>query len=70
MALDIERALSCGLSFRPLAETISDTLQWDRQSASDKTKPSQLASGARTDAGLSSEKEQQLLGDWHTQTAP
>jgi 2'-hydroxyisoflavone reductase len=70
MALDIERALSCGLSCRPLAETITDTLQWDKESASGKTGPSHPASGVRTDAGLPSEKEQELLEDWHAQSAP
>jgi 2'-hydroxyisoflavone reductase len=60
MALDIERALNCGLSFRPLADTISNTLQWDRQSASGKTRP----------AGLSPDREQQLLEDWQAQSAP
>jgi 2'-hydroxyisoflavone reductase len=68
LALNIERALSCGLSFRPLADTIIDTLQWDRQSGSDRAKPPRLASGAPTDAGLSSECEQQLLQDWHAQS--
>jgi 2'-hydroxyisoflavone reductase len=69
LTLDIKRALSCGLSFRSLAETISDTLQWDRQRGSDQIKPPRLAGAAPTDAGLSSEREQQLLEDWHAQSA-
>lgn len=70
LALSIERALSCGLAFRPLADTISDTLQWDKQSSSREAKPPRLASGAPTEAGLPPDREQQLLQDWHAQAAP
>jgi len=29
-AFDVSHALNAGLRFRPLAETIADTLAWDR----------------------------------------
>jgi len=49
--VDIQAALSTGLTFRPLAETISDTLAWET------TRPSNHP----WRAGLSPEKETELL---------
>jgi 2'-hydroxyisoflavone reductase len=51
---DCRKALAAGLSFRPLAETILDTLAWDR------ARPP----GERR-AGLAPEKEVELLRRWH-----
>jgi 2'-hydroxyisoflavone reductase len=33
---DISRALAAGLTFRPVAETIADTLAWDRNEPGDR----------------------------------
>lgn len=49
-----QRAIAAGLHFRPIAETIRDTLLWD------------ASEGAHT-LGLSREREQELLRAWHKQ---
>jgi 2'-hydroxyisoflavone reductase len=51
MTMNINRASAQGLTFRPLIETIGDTLAWDREHGTPQ-------------AGLSSELEKQLLRDW------
>ncbi|MCL4860331.1 MAG: NAD-dependent epimerase/dehydratase family protein, partial [Caldilineaceae bacterium] len=48
MRTNIDKALAAGLSFRPLAQTISDTLAWDAQEGTPKV-------------GLSPEREAELL---------
>jgi hypothetical protein len=45
---DISRALAAGLTFRPLEETIADTLAWDRTVPGDRPT-------------LAPEKEQEIL---------
>lgn len=52
--MDIGRAVAAGLSLRPLEETIVDTLQWASQR--DASHPWR--------AGLSAEREAQLLTEW------
>ena len=49
------KAIAAGLTFRPLAETVRDTLEWD------KTRP---ADGPRQN-GLSQEREAEILSAWH-----
>lgn len=51
MRINIDKALAAGLSFRPLAQTINDTLAWDAQEGTPK-------------AGLSPEREAELLQSW------
>ena len=51
MAVDVSRALAAGLRFRPLAETIADTLAWVRSGEAPSDPP----------AGLDRDKERQLL---------
>jgi 2'-hydroxyisoflavone reductase len=57
-AVDISKAVKDGLTFRPLAETVKDTLAW--------------ANGRSTDhtwrAGLTPEREKELLAVWHNQS--
>ena len=47
---DTSRAVAAGLTFRPLAETVADTLAWDRDRGVDTLK-----------AGLSRDRERELL---------
>jgi 2'-hydroxyisoflavone reductase len=54
-AANCDKALRAGLKFRPLAETILDTLAWD----------SERFSEVERRAGLDSEKERRLLTAWH-----
>ena len=51
---DCRKALRDGLEFRPLAETVQDTLAWDRSRP--ETAPRR--------AGLTSERESELLAGW------
>jgi 2'-hydroxyisoflavone reductase len=51
---DCGRAIAAGLAFRPLAETIRDTHAWDT------ARPP-----GRRRAGLSREREAELLRAWH-----
>ncbi len=53
--VDVSKAISSGLTFRPLADTVRDTLAWSR------TRPDDYA----WRAGLQREKEAQLLALWH-----
>ena len=53
LSANIDKALEKGLSFRPLSETIRETLDWRR------TKNDELK------AGISAEREKELLEKWH-----
>ena len=57
-AIDCGRAIAAGLTFRPLAETIEDVLDWDRATRA----------GREPAAGLRSERERELLSAWHSAT--
>ncbi|HST36707.1 MAG TPA: SDR family oxidoreductase [Allosphingosinicella sp.] len=59
----IDRALAAGLAFRPLVETISDTLAWQRAHG---TQPLPEKFGVpMPDLTLSRERERKLLEDFH-----
>lgn len=53
--VNCQKAIASGLTFRPLAETIRDTLAWDA------TRPQEV----KLRAGLAPEKEANLLQAWH-----
>jgi 2'-hydroxyisoflavone reductase len=55
LAVDCGRAIVEGLTFRPLAETIRDVLDWDR------ARPASREPAA----GIRPEREQELLRAWH-----
>lgn len=52
---NVAKAIGAGLTFRPLAEIVRDTLEWDR------TRPADL----QRRAGLKAERESELLQTWH-----
>jgi 2'-hydroxyisoflavone reductase len=56
--IDSARAIAAGLTFRPLADTIRDTLAWDAAQP-------QRPQDAPLQAGLAPEREAQLLAEWH-----
>lgn len=56
MYVDIDRALAAGLTFRPLAVTSRDTVDWDR------TRPEDERLNRR--AGMSREREREVLDAW------
>jgi len=57
--ISIQRALAKGLTFRPLADTARDTLAWF------KSQPPERQSKVK--AGLSPEREAEVLAAWHKQ---
>jgi 2'-hydroxyisoflavone reductase len=57
-AIDCEKAIVAGLTFRPLSETITDVLEWDRTRGEDE----------RPAAGLGPERERELLRAWQGAT--
>src|SRR6267143_1395645 len=57
--VNIERALGKGPTFRPLADTARDTLAWFK---SQKPEPQ-----AKLHAGLTPEREKEVLAAWHAQ---
>jgi 2'-hydroxyisoflavone reductase len=56
---DVGKAIAAGLSFRPLAETIADTIEWD--AGRDQAQPMR--------AGLTPIRERDLLASWHASPA-
>jgi 2'-hydroxyisoflavone reductase len=52
--IDCSKAFAAGLTFRPLEETVRDTLEWDR------TRPTD----APRRAGLAPDREAELLAEW------
>lgn len=55
----VEKAVAAGLTFRPCAETVMDTLQWFD------TLPEETRDRLRQRAGISAEKESEVLAAWH-----
>lgn len=54
MGINVERALAAGLKFRPLSETVRDTLEWDLSRPAD----------TQRRAGLAREREREVLDAW------
>jgi len=54
LAVDIRKAVVAGLTFRPLAQTVHDTLDWDA------TRPSER----EWKAGMTPDRERELLQTW------
>jgi 2'-hydroxyisoflavone reductase len=59
MLINPAKAIAAGLTFRPLSETIKDTLTWYQTSRGDELK-----------AGLDRDKERALLYKWHDFRSP
>ncbi len=57
MSIDCSKAYAAGLTFRPLAVTVKDTLDWYH------TRPAEQQERLR--AGIAPEKEAQVLSAWH-----
>jgi len=55
--INIQRALGKGLTFRPLAETARDTLAWFKSQSAERQ--------AKLKAGISAERETEVLAAWH-----
>ncbi len=57
LRINIDKAVQAGLTFRPLEETIQDTVAWDAARPVDTPRR----------AGLRREREQTLLAQWHAE---
>lgn len=64
LAVNIERALAAGLTFRPLAATIRETLAWHESLSADADEYSSRLYKVEDKAGLSPEREASLLAEW------
>jgi len=60
MYVRLDRALAAGLTFRPMDETVRDTLAWNL------TRPGERRANLR--AGMSAEREAEVLEAWATRT--
>ena len=60
-AVSNERAIAAGLTFRPLATTVQDLLAWFRSLPAERQ--------AKLNAGITREKEAELLKAWHARKA-
>jgi 2'-hydroxyisoflavone reductase len=58
---DIRRALNAGLTYRPLRVTTLDTLEWFKLQPPERQ--------AKLKAGVSAEREEQVLADWQARSA-
>ncbi len=65
LGLDVSRALAAGLTFRPLEETARDTLAWAEREAA----PTKDVGVATAPAGLTPERERELLAAWRKEAA-
>lgn len=57
----VDRAVAAGLAFRPLRETVSDTLDWFRSLPEERRQ--------KLRAGLAPEREREVLAAWHAARA-
>ena len=65
LAVNIQKALGAGLTFRPLAETVRDTLAWDlSRPVEERARPVRMSSGLETAVGLDPAREAELLAAW------
>ena len=55
LSLNVQKALSAGLTFRPVTTTVRDTLQWDAHRSTQEKRY----------AGLDPEQEKRVLDEWH-----
>jgi 2'-hydroxyisoflavone reductase len=58
-SVSIKKALAKGLTFRPLAETARDTLTWWKSQSAERQ--------AKMKAGITPEREKEVLAEWHKQ---
>ncbi|MEM7229696.1 MAG: NAD-dependent epimerase/dehydratase family protein [Planctomycetota bacterium] len=59
-SLKVDRAIEAGLTFRPLADTVRDTLAWWDTLPEDRT--------AELRAGIEPDREAEVLAAWHART--
>jgi 2'-hydroxyisoflavone reductase len=71
LAVNIDKALAAGLTFRPLADTIAETLAWDKARSSERDEyAARLYNASETNAGMASAREEALLSEWDVLNPP
>lgn len=70
LAVDVEKALAAGLTLRPLAATIGETLAWHEGLSADADEHASRLYNVEGKAGLSPEREASLLAEWHAREVP
>ncbi len=68
-SIDCGKALQAGLKFRPLSETVKDTLAWITSRENLKKEPARPLVTAQGQIGLNPDREKELLRRWHDQTS-
>lgn len=68
MDVDVSKAVRAGLTFRPIDQTVQDTLAWVR--ANPECEPSRGQGVEIPRAGLDPEREMQLLAEWKARGQP
>jgi 2'-hydroxyisoflavone reductase len=61
LSADVSKAIDAGLRFRPISETVRDTLRW---AVSNEPGPGTLAMGPAEGVGLAPDREAALLAEW------
>jgi 2'-hydroxyisoflavone reductase len=69
LAVNTEKALAAGLTFRPLAATIGETLAWRESLSADDDEYSSRLYKVADEAGLRPEREASLLAEWRAREA-
>jgi 2'-hydroxyisoflavone reductase len=69
LAVNTGKALAAGLTFRPLAAVIKETLAWDADRSADTDEYSQRLYNVGQKAGLTPEREAMLLAEWRARNA-
>ena len=64
LSVSIDKALASGLTFRPLADTLRDTLAWQRSPEANRPLPERISADPRPQIGLLPERESALLAEW------
>jgi 2'-hydroxyisoflavone reductase len=62
---NVDKALADGLTFRPMADIIRDTLRWNATRSG--TEAANWADGPKPRAGMMQDREKELLAEWHKQ---
>jgi 2'-hydroxyisoflavone reductase len=64
LSINVSKAIAHGLTFRPLADTVRDTLDW-AMTLSEEPSPDSGDDPERPKAGMEPEREAQVLKEWH-----
>jgi 2'-hydroxyisoflavone reductase len=64
VAVSIDKALASGLTFRPLGDTLRDTLAWQASADAQRPPPERISADPKPQVGLLPEREAGLIAAW------